>query len=106
MQVVPLQPQPNQTLQVQLNGQACTIDVLQMAYGLFVTIYVGDRLIISNVIALNLTRIVRSAYLGFSGDFAFCDTQGSDDPVYTGLGGLDARYQLIYLEPADLPAES
>jgi hypothetical protein len=29
------------------------------------------------------------------------DTQGASDPVYTGAG---SRFQLVYLEPADLPA--
>jgi hypothetical protein len=52
------------------------------------------------VICLNLVRIVRSLYLGFSGDLCFLDTQGSTDPVYTGLG---TRYQFLYLEKQDLP---
>lgn len=106
MQIVPLSAQPNQTLQVQLNGQACTIDIIQMAYGLFLTLMVGDVPIIYNVICENRNRIVRSAYLGFSGDLCFFDTQGNTDPIYTGLGDASARYQLVYLEPSELPAEA
>lgn len=101
MQIVPVQRLPNQTLQVQLAAQACTLNVYQLAYGLFVDVYVNDVLIIAGVIAENLNRIVRSVYLGFAGDFMFVDTQGSQNPVYTGLG---ARYVLVYLEAADLPA--
>ena len=56
---------------------------------------------IGGVIAGNLNVIVRSAYLGFVGDLAFIDTQGSDDPVYTGLG---ARWILTYFAPSELPA--
>lgn len=100
MQTVPLQAVPNQTLQVQLGTQACSLNIYQQAYGLYVDLYVNNVLIIAGVIAENLNRIVRSVYLGFVGDFAFVDTQGSTDPVYTGLGD---RYQLLYLEPADLP---
>lgn len=100
MQIIPVQAVPNQTLQVQLGDQACTIDVFQNAYGLFVNLYVGDTLIIAGVIALNLNRIVRSAYLGFSGDICFGDTQGTTDPIFTGLG---TRYLLAYLAPSDLP---
>lgn len=105
MQIVPLLPIPNQSLQCQLNGQACTIDVFQTAYGLFLTLYVGQQLIVGSVICLNLNRIVRSAYLGFLGDLCFFDTQGADDPqdpIYTGLGGDAARFQLVYLLPSDL----
>lgn len=104
MQVVALQPIPNQTLQAQLGGQACTINVQQMAYGLFMTLYVGSVLIVAGVICLNATLIVRSAYLGFSGDFEFLDTENltdPSDPVYTGLG---SRFQLCYLSAAEVAA--
>lgn len=103
MQIVPLQTLPNQTVLVQLNDQPCTIEVVQMAFGLFMTVYVGTTLIVASVLCENLNRIVRSAYLGFSGDLAFADTQGVVNPSYTGLGGPDARWQLVYLAPEDIP---
>ena len=56
-------------------------------------------LIIGGVICENLNRIVRSLYLGFAGDLAFIDNQGSTDPVYTGLG---TRYSLAYIEADEL----
>jgi hypothetical protein len=102
MQLVPTQPIPNQTFNVQLGGQACVINCYQLAYGLFVDLYVGNSLIVAGVIALNLNRIVRSLYLGFVGDLVFYDTQGAQnpsDPIFTGLG---SRFQLIYLTPSDL----
>lgn len=99
MQVVPTQSLPNQSLQVQLANQACTLNVYQFRYGLFMDVYVGTTLIIGGVICENLNRIVRSTYLGFIGDFTFFDTLGTDDPVYTGLG---SRFVLIYLEASDL----
>lgn len=105
MQVVPLQSIPNQTLQVQLNGQACTLDVFQYAFGLFISVSVGNTLIIASVLCQNFNRIVRNAYLGFSGDFVFLDMQGTSDPVYTGLGGASARYQLLYLLPSETGPE-
>jgi hypothetical protein len=105
MMLVPTQPIPNQQLQVQLANQACTIEIVQLAYGMFMTLFVGNTLIVSGVICQNLNRIVRDLYLGFTGDFVFFDTQGGQnptDPVFTGLG---SRYQLIYLEVADLAGE-
>lgn len=99
MQIIPLQPLPNQTLQVQLGTQPTVLNVYQTLYGLLVDVYVGPTLIAAGVIAENLNRIVRYAYLGFSGDLAFVDTQGDSDPVYTGFG---SQYQLLWIEEADL----
>lgn len=104
MQIVPIQPVPNQTLQAQLGGQPCVIHVYQTAYGMFVDLYVSSSLIVCGVIAENLTRIVRSLYLGFSGDLAFYDVQTVNgegaDPVYTGLG---SRFLLVYVSADELP---
>lgn len=99
VQVVPTQPVPRQNLQCQLNGQAVTLDIYQLAYGLFIDVYVQDTLIIAGVICENLNRIVRSAYLGFIGDFVFVDTVTATDPSYLELG---TQHFLMYLDPADL----
>ena len=101
MLVIPVQALPNQQLQVQLGSQACTIELAQTDYGLFLTLSVGGSLVVASVICENLNRIVRSLYLGFSGDLCFIDTQGTTDPIFTGLG---SRYQLLYLAPSDLPS--
>ena len=102
MQQIPINPVPNQTLQVVLNGQSCVLNIYQLVTGLFIDVYVNDELIIGGVICQNLNSIVRDAYLGFSGDLSFLDTQSQtdpQDPIYTGLG---ARFELWYLSPTDL----
>lgn len=99
MQVVPLQAVENQAVKVTLGEQSCQINIYQKRTGLFVDLYVDDVLVIAGTLALNRNKLVRSTYLGFVGDLAFADTQGNDDPTYTGLG---ARFQLVYLEAADL----
>ena len=101
MLVVPLQTLTNQTLQVQLNGQACTLNIFQYAYGLFASLAVGATPIINSAPCENLVRLVRDAYLGFISDLVFIDTQGSENPNYTELG---TRWLLIYLDPTDLAA--
>ncbi len=101
MQVVPLQPVPNQTLQCQLNGQACTINVQQYAYSTVFSLQVSDTDIVDNVPCLNKVVLVRFAYLGFIGDFIFVDTQGSENPVYTGFGA-NGRFQFVYLTPDEV----
>jgi hypothetical protein len=100
MQEVPTQAIANQSIQVQLADQACTLNVYQLAYGLFMDVYVNGALVVGGVVCQDANRIVRSLYLGFHGDLMWADTQGSDDPVYTGLG---TRFRLIYVEVADLP---
>jgi hypothetical protein len=101
MQTVPIQTLPSQQVQAQLDGQPCQLNVYQTTFGLFMDVYVNGELVIGGVICQNLNRIVRSLYLGFSGDFAFVDTQGSSDPIYTGLG---ARYLLGYFGADELVA--
>lgn len=88
---------------VLLNGQNCQINVYQKFFGMFLDLYLLNptSLVIGGCLCRNLNRVVRSAYLGFQGDLGFWDTQGTTDPVYTGLG---ARYQLVYLSPQDLAA--
>lgn len=99
MIVVPLQPVPNQTLQIQLGGQPCTITVWQYAYGLFFSLQVGVIPICFTVPCLDGVLLVRFPYLDFDGDFVFVDTQRDSNPVYTGLG---SRWQLVYLTPAEV----
>lgn len=103
-QVIPVRAVPNQTFNVQLNGQPVRLAIYQKSTGLFMDVYVNDALIIAGVICLNGTAIVRTAYLGFIGDLAFFDNQpsplnGPSDPDYTGLG---ARFPLYYFLPDEL----
>lgn len=104
MLIIPVQPVPNQTLNVQLSGQPTTLNIYDNGYGIFMDVLVNDALIIGGVICLNATRIVRTLYLGFIGDLVFFDNQpsatnGPANPQYTGLG---TRWPLYYLTPTDL----
>jgi hypothetical protein len=116
MQIVPLAPNPNQTLQIVLAGQNCAIELRSLdGYATTDTVsfdgaqpYIAFSLEVSGVSitrtqnCLNRKRLlVNRQYLGFVGDFMFIDTQGQDDPQYTGLG---TRWLLVYIEAADLEA--
>ena len=101
MLIVPIKSLASQTSTVQLSGQTTQINIYQKGTGLFVDIYVDNELVIGGVIAQNFNWIVRYDYLGFLGDLVFYDTQGNDDPVYTGLG---TRWILYYLTPAEVAA--
>ncbi|MGE8128962.1 phage baseplate plug family protein [Methylobacterium sp. NPDC080182] len=99
MQIIPLQAVPNQSVKAQLGNQPCKIIVQQKLYGLFADLYVNEALLVGGVICQDRNRLVRSAYLGFSGDLMFTDTMGTEDPTSDGLG---SRFQLVYLDPSEL----
>jgi len=101
MLIVPLQAIPSQGITVTLGNQVCQINVYQKFTGLYLDLYVNNVLIIGGVLCQNLNRIVRSVYLGFIGDLAFIDNEGSGNPNFTGLG---SRYSLAYIEASDLAA--
>jgi hypothetical protein len=52
----------------------------------FLDLYVNGALVLGGILAVNDVKMVRSRYLGFTGDLAWIDTQGSDDPLVAGLG--------------------
>ena len=92
-QQVPLQTNPSQIVRTVLGGQNVQLFVYQKEQGLFVDVAVGETNIVSAALALNETPIVCRNYAGFVGNLVFIDTQGSDDPYWTGLAD---RYALIY----------
>jgi hypothetical protein len=104
MQQVALTAVPSQTLSVVLAGQACQLAVYQRRTGLFFDCLLNGIAVVTGVLCQNLVRLITQSYSGFIGDFYFFDTQGDTAPVYTGFGSPTApgRYQLIYLEAADL----
>ncbi|ACR29226.1 phage baseplate plug family protein [Burkholderia glumae] len=99
MQIIPLSAVPSQKLSVMLAQQNCQIAVYQTTTGLYLDLSINNAALRTGVLCRDRVLLVRFAYLGFVGDLAFFDTQGVDDPDYTGLG---ARFQLVYLEASDL----
>ncbi|MFK2876885.1 hypothetical protein ISP25_07385 [Rhodanobacter hydrolyticus] len=82
-----------------LGGQVCQISLYQKSTGLFMDLTVNNVVLMTCVVCLNRTLMVRLSYLGFIGDLVFVDTQGADAPSYTGLG---SRWLLFYLAPSDV----
>jgi hypothetical protein len=91
--VVPCTAIPDQTVQIYIAGQNVTLRVYQRTFGLFVDFYLNKNPILYGVKAFNLNLLLRDKYFGIAGDFIFFDTQGEEDPDYTGLGG---RFVLLY----------
>lgn len=99
MLYIPVQPIPNQKLSISLGAQSCTINLYQQAYGMYLDLYIGTNPIVTGIICLNYNLIVRNSYFGFLGDLFIGDSQGSSDPVYTGLS---TRWFLVYLSASDV----
>jgi hypothetical protein len=95
-QIVPLNPVPSQTVSVTLNGQALSLNVYQRSTGLYIDVSMNGVPLPSGVLCLNGVRIIRDKYWNFIGDLAFIDTEGSEDPSYSGLG---SRWVLVYTNP-------
>lgn len=104
MQVVPVQAIPSQTLGFTTSaGQNVSLNIYQMnEHGLFMDVFLNGAALPSGVICQQANRIVRDAYWGLVGDFAWFDTANTtvpEAPYYTGIG---ARWILCWLSPADL----
>lgn len=90
---IPLVAVPSQTLSVQLGEQKCRINVYQKLTGLYLDLYADDVAIGVGILCHDRVWLIRDAYLGFTGDLAFVDTQGTGDPDYTGLAD---RFSLLW----------
>jgi len=102
-QTVPLAAVPSQTLSIVLAGQNCDIALTTLSTGLYFSLTADGNVIVRTMVCRNLARLLLDrGYRGFVGDFVFVDSQGVDDPVYTGLG---TRWLLIYNDdPPPVPA--
>lgn len=99
MLIIPANKISSQTIHVVLAGQSCEIFIYTKATGTYLDISILGVPIINGALCLDRTKIVRYPGLGFIGDLAFVDTQGTSDPYYTGFGD---RFLLAYLEASDL----
>lgn len=97
-QQVALQAVPAQQVQAVLGTQQCQISVYVKTQCMFFDLNANGTQIAYAVQAKNLVNLVPTSYLGFTGWLTFFDTQGTDDPQYTGLG---SRWVLLYLTAED-----
>lgn len=92
---IPLNAVAYQSLSVPLSGHVIRLELQQRSTGLFAALWCDGAARLSGVLCQDRSWLVRKAYYGLPGDFAFVDTQGTDSPAYTGLG---ARFVLVYEE--------
>ena len=95
---IPLQAVPNQTVKVSLSGQNVILNINSSSYGIFVTVNVNNVDFVESILACHASPLIAAYYEGFAGNLIFFDTQGTDNPVYTGLG---TRWLLTYMDATD-----
>ena len=92
---IPLNAVAYQSLSVPLSGHVIRLVLQQRGTGLFASLWCDGAACLLGVLCQDRTWLVRKACYGLPGDFAFVDTEGTDDPNYTGLAG---RFVLVYEE--------
>ena len=96
MIIIPLSAVPSQALNVTLRDKNCQISVYTLGSEnrLYLDAFIEGSPIITCVLCHDRVKLIQLEYLGFPGDLAFVDSQGVEDPVYSGLG---SRFFLAYL---------
>ena len=101
MLVIPIQPVPSQQVLCVLDGQNCQISIYLRNENIYVDLNSDGvnrclACLAHNAVALDSCN----SWDGFIGNLYFIDTQGTDDPQYTGF---NTRWFLVYLFPDELP---
>lgn len=96
MEIATVAGRARQLLTLPLGTAIATISLSQLGTGLYADIGIDGTLIAAGILALDGVPLLNNPYLGFPGDIAIFDTQGNDDPDYTGLG---SRFQLLWAMP-------
>lgn len=98
--LIPIQPVPSQRIICVLAGQNCQIGIYQKGGYVYLDLNSnGVDMCVGSLAHNGVPLDARNSYDGFSGNLYFIDTQGSDDPLYTGFG---TRWFLIYLTAAEV----
>lgn len=93
--LIPIQQLPNQTFFITLGEQECEIHIYLRYRYMYLDLKVDDKIIIQGQICLNNTDIIQYKHLNFNGNLRFIDTQGIEDPYYTGF---NERWYLVYVQ--------
>ena len=93
--LIPLQNLPDQTFFIELGGKDCEIHIYLRHRYMYMDLKVEDKQIFQGIICLNGVNLNQYEHLGFKGELKFIDTQGEEDPYYTGF---EDRWELVYAQ--------
>src|SRR5579859_5767499 len=101
MLVIPIQPVPSQQVLCVLDGQNCQFSVYLRNSKIYVDLNSNGENICLACLAHNAVALDScNSWSGFLGNLYFIDTQGKDDPEYSGF---NTRWYLVYLFSDELP---
>lgn len=95
IKIIPLDVISDQTFVIDLNGQDCQIHLYLRFRNMYMDFMKDDEILFQGKICLNDVDLITSKTWGFDGQVKFIDTQGSEDPYYTGFG---ERWFLVYVQ--------
>lgn len=106
MQEIPLRATGNQTLQVVLEGQNCSLRLYtrNLSDGvetLFCDLSIDQDPVFYGCPCLDGLPMPLYAWLGMTGQLVFVDMEGDEAPRWSGLG---SRWKLLYMSPAEADA--
>ena len=93
---IPILDEPSQKLTVNLGRQAVDIALTMRLGSLYADVRANGRDVVNGRICLNGEPIIKEAFRPFVRELYFEDLQGSENPVY---GGLGRRFLLRWVEP-------
>lgn len=92
--IIPMEPLPNQSFNINLNGQDCRFEFVTRLKNIFMNLSVNNEPILNGIICLNGVNLIPEKYIKFNGSLYFQDLEGSLDPYFWGLG---SRWVLNYV---------
>ncbi|WP_419521468.1 phage baseplate plug family protein [Desulfovibrio sp.] len=106
MQEIPLRATGNQTLQVVLEGQNCSLRLYTRSLSdgvetLFCDLSIDQEPVFYGCPCLDGLPMPLYAWLGMTGQLVFIDMEGDEAPRWSGLG---SRWKLLYMSPAEADA--
>lgn len=91
MRAIPLSAVPNQRVSFMFEQSAYTAEIVTRRDRLYITVWQDGEMVLSNRSLCSYAPLVNGLVLA--------DTEGTDDPIYEGLG---ARWQLFVVSPDEL----
>lgn len=100
MKIITLHQKDDQYFSMILEKKAYRFRLLDRGIaGVFLDVYVSNKLLITGILCLDRVRIIRLAYKRFPGDLMFVDQLAFDNPQFSYF---NERFKLYYLTSDEL----
>lgn len=103
---IPLSAYPNQSMQIDLDGQACMLHVFERAGFMYLDLTVGRTLLAEGMLCQPTTPVLPYPLRGFRGQFYVIDAQAGTPQTQESPGFAEwgTRFQLYWLTDNEVEA--